>query len=121
MGSATLYDVGPNYLVMELIDGPTLAAPIGDGDLPPDEALTIAAQIAEAWEAAREKRVKPYPETEHGQSAGNRPQKPVNLHLSAEGRWGTVPGFSASCWAGRTQPCAVAGVTCAIKAITAVT
>src|SRR6476646_6644155 len=36
-----VYDVGPNYLVMELIDGPTLAARIGDGDLRRDEELTI--------------------------------------------------------------------------------
>src|SRR5215475_3447174 len=36
----TLYDVGPNYLVMEYIDGPALAGPI-----PVAEALPIARQI----------------------------------------------------------------------------
>src|SRR5579871_3406750 len=51
----TLYDVGPNYLVMELIDGPTLADRIKQGALPLDEALAIARQIAEALEAAHEK------------------------------------------------------------------
>src|ERR1700720_52502 len=45
-----LYDVGPNYLVMELIEGPTLAGP-----LPLETALNYARQIAEALEAAHEK------------------------------------------------------------------
>src|SRR5262245_35494384 len=39
----TLFDVGPNYLVMEYIEGETLAGPI-----PLSEALPIARQIAEA-------------------------------------------------------------------------
>src|SRR6516225_8802169 len=36
-----IYDVGPNYLVMELVEGPTLAARIQQGALPLEEALTI--------------------------------------------------------------------------------
>src|ERR1700704_4954169 len=44
----TLCDVGPNYLVMELIEGPTLAERIKQGAIPLDEALTIAKQIADA-------------------------------------------------------------------------
>src|SRR4249920_2080271 len=36
----TLYDVGPNYLVMEYVDGAPLTGP-----LPLDEALRIAGQI----------------------------------------------------------------------------
>src|ERR1700694_5442980 len=51
----TLYDVGPNYLVMELVEGPTLAERIKEGAIPPDEALGIASQIADALEAAHEK------------------------------------------------------------------
>jgi serine/threonine protein kinase len=43
-----LYDVGPNYLVMELVEGPTLAERISQGPVPLEEALAIAKQIAEA-------------------------------------------------------------------------
>src|SRR6187401_3513490 len=41
-------------LVLEFVDGPTLADRIADGPLPVDEALAIAKQIAEALEAAHE-------------------------------------------------------------------
>jgi Tol biopolymer transport system component/predicted Ser/Thr protein kinase len=51
----TLYDVGSNYLVMELVEGPTLADRIREGAIPLPEALPIARQIAEALEAAHEK------------------------------------------------------------------
>jgi len=50
-----VYDVGPNYLVMELVEGPTLVERIRRGALPVEEALEIARQIAEALEAAHEK------------------------------------------------------------------
>ncbi|HEV3333922.1 MAG TPA: protein kinase [Bryobacteraceae bacterium] len=52
-----LYDVGPDYLVMELVEGPTLADRIKSGPLPLEEALTIARHVAEALEAAHEKGV----------------------------------------------------------------
>src|SRR6202045_3917981 len=55
----TLFDVGPNYLVMELIEGPTLAERIQQGPVPVEEALGIARQIADALEAAHEKGVVP--------------------------------------------------------------
>ena len=42
-------------LVMELVEGPTLADRLSAGALPLDEALPIARQIAEALEAAHEK------------------------------------------------------------------
>ena len=41
----TLYDVGPDYLVMEYIEGPTLAERISRGPIPLEEALGIARQI----------------------------------------------------------------------------
>ena len=45
---------GVHALVLELVDGPTLADRIAHGPIPPDEALPIARQIAEAVEAAHE-------------------------------------------------------------------
>src|SRR5882762_6451167 len=65
----TLYDVGSNYLVMEYIEGPTLAGPI-----PMAEALPIARQIAEALEAAHEKGIV------------HRDLKPANIKLTADGK-----------------------------------
>src|SRR6202163_4254998 len=46
-----LYDVGPDYLVMELVEGPTLAERIKESAIPLDEALGIANQITDALEA----------------------------------------------------------------------
>ena len=40
-----LYDVGPNYLVMELVERPTLADRIKEGPIPLDEALKIAGRL----------------------------------------------------------------------------
>ena len=45
----TLHDVGPNYLVMEFVEG---ASP--NGPLPLGEALRVARQITDALEAAHE-------------------------------------------------------------------
>jgi serine/threonine protein kinase len=45
-----LYDVGPKYLVMELVEGEALQGPV-----PLAEALRIGSQIIEALEAAHEK------------------------------------------------------------------
>src|ERR1700682_1790844 len=45
-----LYDVGPNYLVMEYVEGAPLKGP-----LPVDQALKYAAQICDALDAAHKK------------------------------------------------------------------
>jgi len=45
-----LYDVGPNYLFMEYIEGTTLKGP-----LPVDQALNYAAQICDVLDAAHNK------------------------------------------------------------------
>src|ERR1700681_1123732 len=45
-----IYDVGPNYLVMEYIEGTPLKGP-----LPLDQALKYAAQICDALDAAHKK------------------------------------------------------------------
>src|SRR5678810_1189876 len=42
----TLHDVGPNYLVMELLDGSTLAEEIRKGPIASDLASHYGAQIA---------------------------------------------------------------------------
>src|SRR5467141_2337621 len=48
----TLYDVGPNYLVIEYIEGQPLKGP-----LPLDQALKYTAQICDALDAAHRKGV----------------------------------------------------------------
>jgi Tol biopolymer transport system component len=48
---------GVRALVMELVEGPTLADRIAGGPIPVDEVLTIARQIAEALEVAHERGV----------------------------------------------------------------
>jgi serine/threonine protein kinase len=60
-------------LVMELVDGPTLADRIAQGALPLEEALAIARQIAEALEAA------------HDQGIIHRDLKPANIKLRQDG------------------------------------
>jgi serine/threonine-protein kinase len=53
----TLYDVGPNYLVMELCDGETLAARLKRGRLSLEETIMNGIQIADALTAAHSKRI----------------------------------------------------------------
>ena len=60
-------------LVLELVDGPTLAERIAHGPIPTDEALPIARQIAEALEAAHERGIV------------HRDLKPANIKLRADG------------------------------------
>src|SRR4029453_9921579 len=50
---------GIKALVMELVEGPTLADRIAHGPIPLDEALPIAKQIAEALEGAHEQGIIP--------------------------------------------------------------
>src|SRR5262245_30200693 len=69
----TLYDVGPNYLVMEYIEGKTLDGRIQKGALPVREALHYAVQIAAALDAA------------HRRGIVHRDLKPANVMLSKAG------------------------------------
>ena len=53
----TVYDVGPNYLVMELVEGETIAARLRSGPLPLKTARLYASQIAAALAEAHDKGV----------------------------------------------------------------
>ena len=64
----TLYDVGPNYLVMEYIEGVPLKGP-----LPIDQALKYAAQICDALDAA------------HKKGITHRDLKPANILVTKAG------------------------------------
>jgi Tol biopolymer transport system component len=60
-------------LVLELVEGPTLADRIAEGPIPVDEALAIAKQIADALETA------------HEQEIVHRDLKPANIKLRPDG------------------------------------
>ena len=64
----TLYDIGPNYLVMELVEGADLAGPV-----PIDTAIGYARQIAAGLEAAHEKGII------------HRDLKPANIKVTPDG------------------------------------
>jgi Tol biopolymer transport system component len=68
-----LHDVGPNYLVMEYLEGETLARRITRGALPEPEALQIAIEIAEALDCA------------HRKGIVHRDLKPGNVMLTRAG------------------------------------
>src|SRR5262249_10403021 len=74
---ATLFGLdhvdGRHLLIMELVDGDTLADRIAEGPIPFDEALPIAQQIADALETA------------HEQGIVHRDLKPANIKLRPDG------------------------------------
>jgi serine/threonine-protein kinase len=71
---AAIYGVEERALVLELVEGPTLAERTAQGPMPVEEALPIARQIAEAVEYAHERGVI------------HRDLKPANIKLTPEGR-----------------------------------
>jgi len=64
---------GVKALVMELVEGPTLADRLAQGAIPTEEALAIAGQMAEALEAA------------HEQGIIHRDLKPANVKVRPDG------------------------------------
>jgi len=75
---ATLYGLeesnGQKFLVMEMVEGETLAERIAHGAIPVDEALLLFHQIADGLEAAHEKGVI------------HRDLKPANIKITPEGK-----------------------------------
>lgn len=69
----TLFDVGPGYLVMELLEGRTLAELIREGPLERAEVLRFGAQIADALAEA------------HAAGIVHRDLKPANIILTRRG------------------------------------
>ena len=94
-----IYDVGPNYLVMEYIEG---AAP--KGPYPLEEALRIARQIADALEAA------------HDKGITHRDLKPANIKIKPDGTvkvldFGLAKIGAASSGTGENSPTLTIGMT----------
>jgi serine/threonine-protein kinase len=88
---------GRQALVLELVDGVTLAARIGQGPLPVREALTLARHIAEALQAAHEKAIV------------HRDLKPANIIVTPAGVV-KVLDFGLAKAAGEPAPASVSNV-----------
>src|SRR5262245_14263203 len=75
---AAIYDFAEigdtRFLVLELVEGETLAGRVARGAIPVEEALQIAAQIAEGLEAAHEKGIV------------HRDLKPGNVTIASDGQ-----------------------------------
>src|SRR4029079_9745520 len=91
-------------LVLELVEGPTLADRIAQGPIPPDEALAIARQIVAAIEAA------------HDTGIIHRDLKPSNVKLRPDGAV-KVLDFGLAKMGG--PPAAAAGLTQSPTVLTA--
>src|ERR1035438_2752961 len=70
---ATVYGIEQSALVMELVEGSTLADRIDKGAIPLDEALAVARQIADGLEAAHERAII------------HRDIKPANIKITPSG------------------------------------
>ncbi len=82
---------GAHALVLELVDGPTLADRIAQGPISLEDALTIGRQIAEALEAAHEKGII------------HRDVKPANIKIADDGAVKVLDFGLAKVWDGAPQ------------------
>jgi len=82
---------GTNFLVLELVEGETLADRIKAGPIPVEEALKLALQISEALEAAHEKGVI------------HRDLKPANIKVTPEGKVKVLDFGLAKAFAGEQE------------------
>jgi eukaryotic-like serine/threonine-protein kinase len=94
-----IYDVGPNYLVMEFIEGQSPKGP-----MPLEEALRIARQIADALEAAHEKGIT------------HRDLKPGNIKIKPDGTvkvldFGLAKVTAGTASSGENSPTLTIGMT----------
>src|ERR1700690_2324086 len=70
----TIYDVGPDYVVMELVDGESLRTVLRRGALSFHEVIEIGGQVADGLAAA------------HAGRLVHRDLKPENIMLARDGR-----------------------------------
>jgi serine/threonine-protein kinase len=89
---AVIHGVEERALVMELVEGPTLADHIARGAIPVEEALPIAKQIAEALEYAHERGIV------------HRDLKPANIKITPEGRVKVLDFGLAKAMSGESAP-----------------
>ena len=105
----TLYDVGSHdrtdFLVMEYLDGQTLAARIEQGPLPLDQALALAIDIADALAAA------------HQHGIVHRDLKPGNIMLTRTGA--KLLDFGLAKPLARSFPAGLSGTTTTSARLTA--
>jgi len=86
-------------LVLEFVDGPTLADRIVEGPMPIEDALPVAKQIAEALEAA------------HEQGIVHRDLKPANIKLRPDGQVKVLDFGLAKLATGELMPSGPAAMT----------
>ena len=82
---------GTNFLILELVEGATLADRIKTGPILVEEALKLALQIAEALEASHEKRVI------------HRDLKPANIKVTPDGKVKVLDVGLAKAFAGEQE------------------